>query len=375
MTPQRCLAGPNVLIAFWSVTSLACLQLIAPPAGAEEPTNEFPGIGNEFERIRFHTGQVENNQPQISPVLPNIPGPPSHWYLVQWAQPQVISPTSLKTDVPTTRDAHFGLAKYAFTAPDGHSHLWIYQDRVSHHPVYELYERGGALTAAGGANVFLASDAPPGGIDLDHELLYEMDAKLSKASVRAGLPAQESGAVLAQVFAGFIIHFPEQDGKAISTLFLQLPIARSFPATNEYRSCTSDNGHRNIIFGALPKADSYLPFAVDKGPPRHLRYNINSYICEFISRPVTCTDSTGRKTIWSLPATITGFRDWRILNMYVGLETEAQDFRPGSPTRDPKGKVEVALQLADLKVTPDHRLDFNRASCGGLPKPAALPPQ
>jgi hypothetical protein len=374
MTSEPCPNGPKTLVALWSLASFALLQFIVLPAEAEEPANAFPGIGREVARIRFHTGRVENNQPQISPTLPEIPGPPSNWSLVQWAQPQVILPTTQKTDDPTTRDARFGLAKYAFTAPDGHSHLWIYQDPFSRHPVYELYERGGALTVAGGANVFLASDAPPGGISLDYELRYEMNAKLSKASVHASLPAQKGGAVLAQVFAGFIIHFPEQDGKEISTLFLQLPIARSIPSPNEYRFCTSDKGHRNITFGALPKTDSYLPFAVDNGPLRQLQFNINSYICELISQPVTCTDSAGQKTSWSLPATVTGFQDWRILSMYVGLETEAQDLRPQSRTKDPEGRVEVALQLADLKVTPDNRQDFSRANCT-RPTPAALSAQ
>jgi hypothetical protein len=372
MTPDRCLTGPKALIAACSFTSLAVLQLVGSPAGAQETTNAFPGLDGKIERIRFHTGKVVNNQPEISPILPEIPGPPSHWSLLQWAQPEVILPTSLKTNDPTTRDVRFGVAKYAFTAPDGHAHLWIYEDPDSHHPVYELYERGGALTPGGGANVFLASDASPGGISLDHELIYEMDAKISKASVEASLSAQKSGAVLAQVFAGFVIHFPELDGKTISTLFLQLPIARSIASPNEYRSCTSDKGHRSIIFGALPDTNSYLPFAADKGPPKQLRSDINSYICKLISGPVNCTDSTGQKTSWSPPATATGFQDWRLLNMYVGLETEAQDLRPQSPTKDPQGKVEVALQLADLKVVPDPRHEFNRSSCA-LPTPAASP--
>jgi hypothetical protein len=315
-----------------------------------------------------------NNQPEISPVLPNIPGPPSHWSLIQWAQPQIILPTSLKTDDPSTRDTRLGVAKYAFSAPDGHSHLWIYQDPVSHHPVYELYERGGAITTAGGANVFLASDAPRGGITLNHELLYEMDAKLSKASIDATLPAQESGAVLAQVFAGFVIHFPEADGKNISALFLQLPIARSIAPVNEYRLCTSDNGRRTIILTVLPETTPYLPFRIDKGPLSHLRFNINSYICELISHPVTCMDSSGRKASWSLPGSVTTFQDWTILNMYVGLETEAQDLRPQSLTKGPQGNVEVALQLSNLSVTPNYRQDFNRSSCAPPTPPNQQPP-
>jgi hypothetical protein len=372
MTPGRRPIGRKTLVAVCSAAGLAILPMIGLPAGAQEAANAFPGIEGKIERIRFHTGQVVNNQPEISPILPEIPGPPSHWSLLQWAQPQVISPTSLKTNDPTTRDARLGVAKYAFSAPDGHAHLWIYEDPASHHPVYELYERGGALTPAGGANVFLASDAPPGGISLGHELIYEMDAKISKASVEASLAAQKSGAVLAQVFAGFVIHFPEQDSKAISTLFLQIPISRSIESPNEYRSCTTDKGHRSLIFGALPNTNSYLPFSPDKGPQKHLRFNVTAYICKLISQPLICTGSAGEKTSWSLPASISGFQDWKLLNMYVGLETEAQDLRPQSPTKDPQGKVEAALQLSDLKVVPDPQHDFNQTSCA-LPTPAAVP--
>jgi hypothetical protein len=371
MTISRCLTKPRILVAVCCVLSLGTQQVFGLSAGTQQTTNAFPGIEGQVERIRFHTGKVVNNQPEISPTLPNIPGPQSHWSLLQWAQPQVILPTSLKTNDPSTRDDRLGVAKYAFTAPDGHSHMWIYEDPISHHPVFELYERGGALTAAGGANVFLASDPPPGGISLDHELLYEMETKISRASVEASLTAQKNGAVLAQVFAGFIIHFPEQDGKTISTLFLQLPIARSIASPNDYRSCTSDKGSRNIIFSASPKPDSSLSFTADNGSPKHLRFNINSYICELINRPVICTDSAGQKTNTSLLASPNGFQDWKLQNMYVGLETEAQDLRPQSPTKDPQGKIEVALQLADLRVVPT-RHDFNRASCA-LPAPATSP--
>jgi hypothetical protein len=241
--------------------------------------------------------------------------------------------------------------------------MWIYRDPASNHPIYELYERGGALTTSGGANIFLASDGRRGGVTLDHELIYEMDAKLSRASVNASIAAQKNGVVLAQVFSGFVIHFPEPDGKTISTLFLQLPIARSIPSPNEYRSCTIDNGRRSIIFGALPESKTYLPFVVGNGPLRHLRFDINSYICKLISRPVICTAPTGEKTGWPLPASITEFHDWKIINMYVGLETETQDLRAQAATKEPQGKVEVALQLANLNVIPDGRQDFKPADC------------
>jgi len=374
MTAYRRLVGSRPLVTTRSVASITVLLLIGLRTAAQDPINFFPGIDDNFEQIRFHTGRTGNNQPEISSVLPEIRGSLSRWSLMQWSQLQVISPTSLKTNDPATRDSRLGLAKYAFSAPDGHSHVWIYQDPTSRHPVYELYERGGALTGAGGANIFLASDAPAGGVSLDHELLFEVDARITRASVKARLAAQQQGAVLAQVFSGFVIQFPDLDGKTLSTLFLQLPIARSIPALSEYRSCASGAKRRTIIFGALPKAASYLPFEVDRAPLKHLRYNINSYICELLTRPIMCTDSTGHKANWSVPGGAIGFRDWKIIKMYIGLETEIQDIRPRSDMKGPQGQVEVALQLGNLRVTPDHQRDFNLASCADG-APGDLPPQ
>jgi len=115
------------------------LQCFAPPSRAAEQQNVFPGLEQQVERVRFHTGRVVNNQPEISPVLPDIPGPESRWTLLQWAQAVVISASQMKVNDPQTSDARLGIAAYAFTASDGHSHLWIYIDPVSHKPVYELY--------------------------------------------------------------------------------------------------------------------------------------------------------------------------------------------------------------------------------------------
>jgi hypothetical protein len=370
---RRRLNRTRILIVGRAATSLVLLQCASLPSGAQETTNAFPGIGGHVERIHFHTGRVTNNEPEISPILPEMPGVPSRWSLLQWSQSQVILPTSLKTDDRATTDARLGPAKYAFNASDGHSHMWIYLDPTSHRPVYELYERGGALTGAGGANLFLSSDAPQGGISLNHEVLFEVDAKISKASVDASMSAQQNGAVLAQVFAGFTVHFPEKDGGTISTMFLQLPIARSTPAQTAYQSCTTEGGHRTIIFGPLQEKNSALPFEADKGALRHLRFNINSYICEILSKPIVCGDSAGQKTSWMPSAGVTGFQDWKITSMYVGLETEAQDLRPQSLTKDVQGKVEVAMQLADLKVTPDYGHDLSPSSCPLLKAATRVP--
>ncbi len=355
--------GSRRVVATRSLANAVLLLMVCLQAAAQDPVNLFPGIEGDFERLRFHTGRTANNQAEISTDLPNIPGPESRWTLMQWSQPQVILPDSLTIDDPATRDERLGLARYAFTAPDGHSHMWIYQDPISRHPVYELYERGGALSATGGANIFLASDAPTGGISLEHELLLEVDARLTKAAVKANPTAQQQGVVLAQAFSGFVIQFPGQDGGALSTLFLQIPIARSISSRGEYRSCNTRMARRTIIFGALPEVTSYLPFEVDRNPLRHLRYNISSYVCALRARPIMCADSKGRKTSWSVPVDVNGFRDWKIVRMYIGLETEIQDIRARSESKDPQGQVEVALQIGNLRVTPDHRRDFTLASC------------
>src|ERR1700690_1957539 len=104
MTPSRCLTTPRVLIAVCFGLSLEILQVFGLPAGAQETTNAFPGIEGQVERIRFHTGGAVNNHPEISPTLPNIPGPPSHWSPLQWARSGVILPINKKTNDRATRD-------------------------------------------------------------------------------------------------------------------------------------------------------------------------------------------------------------------------------------------------------------------------------
>ena len=43
-----------------------------------------PGLTNP--KLRFHTGGVVNNAPEISKDLPNIDGLASSWYFAQWRQ-------------------------------------------------------------------------------------------------------------------------------------------------------------------------------------------------------------------------------------------------------------------------------------------------
>src|SRR5262245_47055231 len=53
----------------------------------------IPPLATQSPRLRFHLGEVHNNQPKISPILPAMPFPPSSWYVAQWQQPSVVVPT------------------------------------------------------------------------------------------------------------------------------------------------------------------------------------------------------------------------------------------------------------------------------------------
>lgn len=325
--------------------------------------NLLPGLGSEIQRLRFQTGRVVNNMPEISPTLPDIPGPASPWSVTQWSQTELLEADRMVTDDPATDDQRLGVANYAFTASDGHSHVWIYREPDTHQAVYELYERDGPLSAAGGANIFLSRDAPQGGISLDHSIAYRLKARIAKARVDASPAATERGVVLAQVFTGFVIQFPEPDGSGLSTLFLQVPISVSRQPVNEYRSCTENSGRRTIIFDGNLRNDPLLPFHSDDGPLRPLAFDLSDYICALLSSATSCRDQSGELHDWSPPPGQLSFQDWKITSIYVGLETQNRDARPDATSPLPQGHVEVGLQLTDLELVADPGKPLDAAVC------------
>jgi hypothetical protein len=324
--------------------------------------NLLPGIGNRLERLGFHTGRSVGNRPEISSTRPRMPGPQSAWTLVQWSQPEIISPTSLRLEPTDTIDKRLGLALYAFDTPDGHSHLWIYREKHTHRLVYELYERGGSLTASGGQNLFLSRDAMSPGIRLDHEINYDFYAKISRATIEAEPLPQKTGAVAAQVFTGFVVQFPENNTEGFSTLFLQLPISQSMSSGVEYRSCASHAQLHTLIVDPLLPNSSELPFRGSSGPLKPIHVTLNGYLCELLLVPFTCTDETGATTTWNVPHDLTTFHEWRITSLYVGLETQTQDLRPNATLTGIQGQTDVALQLANIRVSASKR-PFTPSNC------------
>jgi hypothetical protein len=328
---------------------LACARPVSKSI-AMSGQDVFAPLGPDIARLRFHTGAVKDNQPEISAALPDIPGQPSPWYVTQWNQQQLLAPDVMTRNDPATRDAALGAAQYAFATPDGHSHVRIYQ--TDHRePVYELYQEGGELGTGGGSDIFLSADVGREDVSLDHAIDYQLDAKLSEAEADyMTSTAKASGAVLAQVFTGFIIRFPNPQTGVDSTLFLQISHAASRHDI-EYRGCNASGAGLTITYGNVLPGDATLPYAATKGPMNHLNYSINRYLCDLAERPLTCTDvGSEQSSIVTLLSGVPDFRRWTLRSIYIGLETENKDVRPQSGNRERQGDVAVALQLSKLHV-------------------------
>jgi hypothetical protein len=357
------MARPPLILA---VSIVALWVARAQPASkpvTESGKDIFAPLGPDIARLRFHTGGVKNNQPEISPVLPDIPGQASPWFVTQWSHHEFLVPDVMTRNDPATRDAVLGSARYAFTTPDKHSHVWIYQ--MDHREsVYELYEEGGELGADGGSNIFLSADEGQDGVSLDHEINYQLNAKLSDAEAEYRTPtAKASGAVLAQIFTGFIIRFPNPRNGADSTLFLQISHAASKQIA-DYRACSTSGAGLTIIYGNTLPGDATLRYSSNKGPMKHLDYSLNKYLCDLIDRPLKCTGGSNEQAAAvTLAGEVRDFRRWKLLSIYVGLETEAKDVRPQSTNRERQGDVAVAMQLSALHVREYPDRSFAPADC------------
>jgi hypothetical protein len=322
----------------------------------------FPPLGPAAARLRFHTGATKDNQPEISPVLPDIPGPASPWFVTQWSQRNYMLPNSMTRNDPATRDSRLGAAVYAFTAPDRHSHVWVYELAIGQDPVYELYEEGGELTDSGGSNIFLSANAFSEGMSLDKMIEYQLDAKLSKAQVEfTTADAKQNGSVLAQVFTGFVIHYPDPFNGKESTLFLQIPHSAS-NTIGDYRACDVIDGKRAVTYNNHLPGDRVFNFGPYKGPLVHLQYSLNAYLCDLIDRPLRCRTSDGTTSV-TLRDGVKDFANWKIKSMYVGLETQTEDLRPQSKDRNAQGSVSVALQFSNLHVLRHPGRDFAPSDC------------
>lgn len=326
----------------------------------DDVVGAFPDPGLKDPRLRFHLGQVVNNQPEISTIYPDMPFPVSDWVVTQWSQSSYMQGDLMSKDDPRSRDSRLGLATYGFITPDEHSHLWIYPDKAASSWIYEIYEQDGILKPGGGSNIFLSAHLK-GKMTFDHEINYSVDLKLSQAEINCLTPtAKASGAVLGQVFSGFGINFLNPTTHEHQFVFLQIPVSnsRSTSYKGNYIFLPTKGQRPNLLYSAaLLSGETTLPFAPDSGPLHSCRYLLNRYIAQVIARPYKWN---GQMVDW--PPEAHDFHNWWLAGMYIGLETQATDLRPKSTNHDKQGSVKVALQIANLSVTRDNNRVFDPAT-------------
>lgn len=324
----------------------------------------FPNPGLTNPRMKFNLGMRINGADiaGLSRYLPAIPGPLSGWTVTMWHRRETLNARELLRDDRALRDPRLGVPTYAFITPDHNSQLAIYRDRKSHRWVYDLCEKDGMLLPNGGSNLFLSARARRGPFTMNHPIIYNLWAKISQANIEyynAG--AEKSGAVLAQVFTGFIFSMQSLHPADRITLFLQLPLADSRngkfggakfggPGGVTYQHCVSEKNGTVIIENIAPPGGCPLPFRAQHGPLQHLHYRLNTFLRAVLAHPPMFRNSYGNTHRLAYTSHAQNMKNWTINSMYVGLETQIRDFRLGVTNHHPQGTVAVALQVANVRV-------------------------
>lgn len=341
--------------AYVVVGALALILALSAPVRADEL---FPDPGLTDPRLRFATGRVVANQPEVAAELPDIPGPVSGWVVGQWQHTHYLSSADLLKS-PTINDSRFGRALYAFDTPFDESHLWIFRDHSSY--IYELFERDGTLIG-GGANLFLSAGAVIKA-EMDKPIDYSLAVRMSKADARYWTAtAESSGAVMAQVFTGFVLRFDDPNSRRKINLFLQIPLSGSRPGPSRYRNCHANNDIVGVTANEGLGHEAPLAFQPDAGRLHAFRFRLNDYLCAVVTQPASCQNDGKTVPLASYPG-IRKLKNWRLQSMYVGLETQSQDLRPASPIHVPQGSVEAGLQLSGLHVVRDTAHEYGDGFC------------
>jgi hypothetical protein len=346
----------NFLVAI----CLIALVLARTTGPARAQTNLLPSMDNP--KLQFSTGLIADNKPQMSPILPAIPGPVSDWKVTQFDKTDpagLITPQNMTAGGET--DPVLGTALYGFAAPDGHDHVAIFKNPATGHLVYELYESGGALGPGGGTDILLATSLTKPFPTFDHQLNFSMQAKISRADATYDNPAAISnGAVLAQVGMAFIISFPSPVNNAPSTLFLQISLAHSgkkavagLPGTAPFRAaCTLfNNGSLGIFTVGTLSGLTPLQFKTDNGPLHDISINLNDYINRLFRKPLSCGVKGGPAQ--TVAVNTIDLSQVVLKNAFIGPETEIADHRKTSTFLGPQGSIDMAIQVSNLTITED----------------------
>lgn len=338
-----------IILRFVCVAVVCTFVILLPAfAGSVGGDGLLPTLDNP--KLQFANGKEKNNKAEISSVLPNIPGSVSGWTVQQWQQSSLMTGDYMTINDPTTKDQLFGVASYAFTSPDRHSHVWVYKNGPAGHAVYDLYEKGGWLQSGGGSNIFLAANTVKPTPSFDHRLTYSMLVKVSKASIKFQTPtAEKSGAVLAMSFTGFVIQFPSPVNGSTSTMFLQLGITSSRKVHIASTTCSLNYGRIIILSGGPSNAIKPLPFAGGQVQFQPVSYDLNQIIDTIFRVPLPCRSKAGEQQTISFQNI--DHKKMVLSGVYIGLETEDRDDRPGATDTAPQGSVEIGIQVSNVALS------------------------
>lgn len=309
-----------------------------------------PGLSNP--KLRFHTGKVVDNAPELSPTLPDIPGDASPWYVVEWGKHEILSPDQMSTHDVAVKDPLLGAPLYTFGTSDNELRLSIYQTSAGN-MVYELAATGGELSELGGSNLFLAANASTSNATFDNPLTYSLDMKVSKANVTGSFRARRSGAVGGQILSGFVITYKNPSSTDAIVAFVQLEHANSGNNFTEYRSCSVRGNIHEVVYNDLFADETRLQYIESGGFPTHMEFVLNRHLCQLISAPLWCLNSDGTKLLFAFPKEANLLTNWRLVSTYVGLETETRDLRNSSQIRTEQGTLSLSVQLSNLTLLQD----------------------
>ncbi len=317
----------------------------------------FPNPGLTNPRMKFNTGKVVHGIPQFSPLLPLISGPPSGWFVWMAHRSEFLNASEMIKKDKHFEDSHFGAPAYVFITPNHKAHLAIYRDHGKHRWVYDLFEKNGPLEPDGGANLFLSANAKGLPFAMNHPIVYNIWAKISQAHILYyNAKAEKSGAVLAQVFSGFILKFHSRNPGRRMTLFMQIHMADSRSWMGKMGGITDEQASWSpagavLIVDIAPLGGYPFRFRADGGPLHHLHYNLGEFLRRILgARPPLCRQTDGPVHRLRFTNRVKRLKNWTLTSMYVGLETENRDCRKGSLNHAPQGTVSVALQVAGLSV-------------------------
>jgi len=331
-------------------------------AGAQAVQSVLPDPGLTNPKLRFGTGRTVNNRPEISPVAPAMPGAPSEWYIAQWKKTELLRPEAM-AQRPQASDPDLGPAVYAFDTPSDVSHLHIFQHRHPNRYVYELFARDGTLNPDGGTGLYMSAIAFPGAT-FEHPMTLSFEAKIKDARFTYDTPdAQQRGIVFAHFFAGFSILFRDPDTRQIVPTFMQIDFANSRERRTNYRGCSANRPHEEIVYSRSLDGDRWLPMRATPGSLEELHYVLNRYLCDMIAKPFMCRPAEGSRYELKMPASARDFRNWELKSIYVGLETNNRDARPGAHSTDPQGSADLGVQISNLRVERDTRTIVDGHRC------------